>query len=294
VHLDAGPRSDLLERLDGDEGIVARRQDEGGDADGVDEGERRRFAIIFLRVAETPVRSSEHIVELAQDHACRKGEFRHVGEILALPGRLLHQIVDVKRVIHWLMRDERRAGQQVDGRRHRDHTRQVGRRGVGCLAGVFQNDIAAQRKADKRDRRMREGACEAFHDNGDVARATGAIEFSREAHAGAGAAQVDAEHAPAARAQDGRHARVVAGLIGTAQTVHHERDRLVLGSLRARRRLVEHQTIAVGKRHHAALGACGTLKARQQGAQDRLHVRVAQKRQRSERRQRRLPKVHAT
>src|SRR5262249_34180842 len=143
---DVGGGGQPLERLDGDERVVAGGEDQGRHGDARDERGRGGGAVVVQGVGEAAPRGRVQVVEEADGRAAGEVQRRQVGEVaLAAAGvgdEVAGELVGVEAVAR--QGQQLAAALQVDGRGDGADAGQARHRGLRRLAGQLEGDVAAQ------------------------------------------------------------------------------------------------------------------------------------------------------
>ena len=250
-----------------DPGIVERVHHQRRHADRGEEALGRVARVVVGGAGEAVARRDEAIVELddvarlLDGHALRRRQLGGGRERLGLHRPQQVPVVDAIAAHE----DAARRGGEIDRRRHRRRgaQRQVG----GMLGEEFEQQVAAEREADRQQAVGGEGGVERGQRVAQVGGAAGVILEAAQRSRGAGAAQVEAQHRMAALEQGGGADQHVGAVLAARQAMDQDHQRPP-----PLRRLLQHRRQAVAgavaQRQLEALA--GELRRRGRGGRNML------------------------
>ena len=243
------------------------------------------MVVIILRVGETPGRGGVNIIEARQGKLVenREADPRQIGEIPGTATGRSHQLseeVDFIKAVPRL-RHQPRTGFQVNRRADGGDRLQPGYRTFRRFPGQLEGYIATQGKTDDRHRRRRRPAAQLGNRRTHIVGTAGMVGPPCQGKPSPGTPKIHPNHPQSSRQEVGSKALKVTGAVRADQAVNQQGNPsapLPAGGLA----IVQDDPIAVGQMKKADTGGSGDGDPAEKIAQHRLHVRIAQQRQRAE------------
>jgi photosystem II stability/assembly factor-like uncharacterized protein len=234
-------------------------------------------------VVETGARGGIEIVEKAQRQALGKARCGVFSKVALAITYLAKKSADKELLVEVILghRQQCSAPLEVDRWRQSSNRVQIINGVVGRFSRQLQHNVAAQRKSDKRHRGSRAPGCYMLEDGTHIAGAGAMIGSLGEADSATCPAEIHAYDPHAAMEQRPADALHISGSMASSQTVNQHRNSTT-GLPRSRGSVVDDDPVAVVQFNLTLLGGKTETPERRKITQERLDMRIAQERQRTE------------